>query len=510
MIKKKNQLFRIISALKPSEKAYFKKFGYKLEKQQSDVILLFDLIDKQLKQAATFHEETLVTSFEKKAPQQNYTKIKSRLLEILLDALRDYDKKGNETEKIFDYLAYAESLKKRELFYDAWSVLQKAEKLAEELEMTELLIFIKSKRYYYEIFTQKYQVTYAANDTINAIFEDVQTLHNRIGSDLAAYRILHFQKSIGTPRSQEDFGLLEEIKKLPSFEEGYRPELESSKLNLAVALAGVYFSIGDTASVARVGEQVIREYNPSEKLRKMYSAKYLSLFDSFLQAALLSLNIPLFETYYPIFAEVPTYGQDDRNLKIGIDLYTRSIYAIVAKKLEIVPDLAQEFNQVKEKSYIPNYRKVSLAYYMVFGSFLREDFNAAYEQIQWMKNNHQLGMRYDIEIGILAMECVILLEKKELTYLEYRLRSFNDFLKRTARKFKMESAFLQLIRQALAAVDAKAEQVIFAKARSEMKEIVAANPAENTFLQAFDVISWLESNIQKEPFQEVYFRNNLP
>lgn len=510
--KKKNQLFRIINAMKATEKAYFKKFGYKQEKLESAVFDLFDLIDKQLRAEAAddLNEENLIEAFEKKHPQLNYTKVKSRLLEQILDVLRDYDKKQNEIERVFDYIAYAESLRKRDLFLDAWQVLHKAGKLAEELEMIELLIFIKSKKYYYEIYTEKYKVQEDNNATIAAIMENVDTLRNRIESDFAAYRVLHFQKTIGLPRSEKDMELLKEIKAQPAFEQEDFSQLNTSRLNMAVAKSGIFFSLGDTQSVINVTEKLIQSYHPSEKLKKATTTKYLCLFDSFLQAALLSLNIKLFEQYYPLFKEIQASGEDDQNLQIGIDLYLRSIYAIVSGQLDSIPELVKAFDQVKEKSFIPNYRKISLAYYMCFGPMLAEDYKLAYTQIQWIKNNKHLGLRADIEVGILGMECIILLQQSELDVLTYRLRAFDEFLKKQQRKFEMEAAMIQLFQNGISAENPKSRIEVYAKSLAQMKEIIALKPEESAFLHAFDIISWLESKTSNLSFKEAYFKNNIP
>ena len=509
-MKKQNQLFRIISTLQAPEKSYIKKFGYKQDNHDSSLESLFNLADKALRSSKEVDESKLIEQFAKKHPELNYTKTKSRLLAHVLDGLRSYDKKRNETEKVFDLLAIAESLRKRDLFFDAWNILQKAEKLAEALELTELVIHIKSKKYYYEIFTQKYQASELRNATLDHLVDDLETLRNRITSDFAAYRILHFQKSIGIPRSEEDIQLLKEIKALPAFQDDFESQLGGARLNLAVAMCGIYFSLGDIPSVIKVAQKLLHNYAVSDQLRKLNSAKYLSLFDSFLQAALLSLNVSLFEEYYPQFQHSPTFGQDDKNLKHGIDLYLRSIYAIVAKKLEGVPQLIEEFNLVREKAYIPNYRKVSLGYYMSFAPFLRADYSQAMAQIQWMKNNHHLGMRYDIEVGILGMECMILLERKDFDLLAYRLRAFDEFVRKKGRKFKLEAAMIRFIRAALSSQNQSAFQEICKDSHAEMTAIIQDNPQETAFLQAFDVMSWLESRSMDLDFAEVYFKNNIP
>ncbi|MEM7035730.1 MAG: hypothetical protein AAF570_02050, partial [Bacteroidota bacterium] len=504
------QLFRIMATMKSAEKAYFKKFGYKQEKQQSAALALFTLIEKYLRKSVEVDEQKLSTEFEKKHPKARYTKTKSRLLELLLEALRAYDKKGNEAEKVYDYLAYAESLRKRELFYDAWQILQKAEKLAEELELVELLIYIKSQKYYYEIFTEKYRADQVHNATLDDLLSDLELLKNRLETDFAAYRILHFQKSIGVPRTPSDFKLLETIRQHPAFEPDYDCALESSRLTLAVALSGIFFSIGDIASVIRVSENLLQRFKGSEKLRKRNSAKLLTLFDAFLQAALLSLNVPLYERHYPKFRDLQTYGEGDRNLKTGIDLYCRSIYAIVAQRLDLLSELVQAFSEVREMSYIPNYRRVSLGYYMSFGPFLNDDFSTAFEQIQWLKNNQHLGIRYDVEVAMLEMECIILLKKEEFEVLEYRVRAFDAFLKKHERKSGVEAVALRYFRRCLEAGTSKAIEANAPDALAELEAAIAEDPKAAAALNAFDLRAWLQAQIEGHSFQHCYYRNNFP
>lgn len=508
MPKKKNQLFRTLAAMKPTEKAYFKKYAPMTDRERPLLSTLFELADKQAE--GDPNEEEIASRFHQKHPRQNYTKAKSRLLELLLHSLREYDRHGNDTEKIFDYLATAESLKKRNLFHDALGVLQKAEKLALELEATELLILCQSKRYHFETYTQNYRQKFEGQETVGSILSEVDNLRDRIEADMAAYRILHFQKSIGVPRSPEDFELLSQIQAQPFFRDDYAPALGSSRLNLAVAKSGIFFSLGDTQAVIRTAEQLLSGYDVSDKLRRLQETKYLGLFDSLLQACLLSLDLPRFERHYAEFQLIEPAGEHDRHLKLGIDLYSRSIYAIVGRRLEALPGLREEFDRVKEEAFIPNYRKVSLLYYMVFGSFLTGHLDAAFAQIQWIKGRLELGLRYDIEVGIRGMECALLLEKEDFDLLEYRLRAFDDFLKKKDRKFKAEAAVLSFYRRALRVRDEADLMDACRQTRGELEEILAANPAEATFLSAFDVVAWLESKESGSSFAEAYYRRNIP
>jgi len=105
MFDKQNQLFRIVSTLIPSEKSYFKKYCYKNAQKDNEVISLFDLIEKILKKSTEVDEFELTKLFLKKHQTKSYTKTKSKLLQLLLETIREYDRKNNDLEKIFELIA---------------------------------------------------------------------------------------------------------------------------------------------------------------------------------------------------------------------------------------------------------------------------------------------------------------------------------------------------------------------------------------------------------------------
>ena len=76
MSAKKHQLFRIMAAMQPTEKAYFKKFGYKQQAPNRVLLDLFGLVDARLKRQGPeeVDEEELVRAFAKKQPGKPYTK----------------------------------------------------------------------------------------------------------------------------------------------------------------------------------------------------------------------------------------------------------------------------------------------------------------------------------------------------------------------------------------------------------------------------------------------------
>ncbi len=496
--------------MKPPEKAYFKKFAFREVQENNPVLGLFNLLDREQKQVGEedWEEEKVQQEFERRFPAKSYTRTKSRLLEDLLRTLRDYDEKSNETEKIFHYIAVAESLAKRDLFHDAWYFLRKAEKLARNLEFVELVIYIRQQQLFYERFTKRYDAgaLAASQDDLR---QEVELLQNRLQSDRDAYQILHFQKSIGHPRSPEDFQRLAEIRALPSFQPGFLPALNSSRLILAVAKAGILFSLGDPASVIELGETTIQNYDPSPKLRQRLNFQWIALWDIFLQACLLSGKVTKFEEHYPEFQGIQCHGPREINTQASIDLYVRSIYCIVGNRPDLLPEIVPRFQEIIEMDFVPVYRKVSLAYYMVFAPFLYGEDSIAFNHIQWLRSHRNLGLRSDVESGVRVIECVILFEREDGDLLEYRLRNLEDLLRSGQRKFEMETLIIRMMRKAIAAPVPSDRVAIFQEYQDQLKALAGSNPAEAAFFNVFDILSWLESQISGESFEAIYRRRNL-
>ncbi|MEL7222911.1 MAG: hypothetical protein AAGJ93_16435, partial [Bacteroidota bacterium] len=361
---KRTQVFRLITALSAPEKAYFKKFVYKAAAANSATIDLFVLIDKQLKKRGDIDEKLLLKNWQKKQPKGDYIKVKSRLWQQLLDTLRDYDRRQNSERKIFDLLEYAQSLSERDLFEDALKMLTKAEQLAKDLELLGLVITIQKKRYLYEISAQTYTAKNETSAVLKRTEETLQSLQERLQADQFTYKILHYQKTIGTPRNVQEKERLKQLLEHPNFLPSYQPSLTSTRLEIAIARSGICFSNGQAAAALDHCAAALEDAQLNPKVINKYVAKHLSLYDCLLQAALLSFQFSVFENYLPQFYRVKTSTVQHEQLKIAIGLYAEAMYSIVGQQLEQYQTLVPRFQQMRDGDFVPNYRKVSLAYYM--------------------------------------------------------------------------------------------------------------------------------------------------
>jgi hypothetical protein len=507
---KKGQLFRIIQSLSPAEKSYFKKFSYKTDRSESAVIALFDVIEKEIRRDESSPPEArIIAKFSKQFPALSYIKVKARLLALVCESLVEYDRHSSESAKLFDNMLLYESLNKRKLFDDALQVLRKAEKQSIALEETAFTIRIKQQLLVAESYVKKY-----SDDDLGAIGEffleaEIEMLRKNVNVSKTAQDLLHFQKIIGLPRKQSDLLLLQKIENSEVFSYNEEALTSASKIDRISALCGIYFSKGDAMKVIEVCDAFTQRFAPEAHMPKYINLKYISVFDSLMQACLMTLQIKRFEEVYHRFENIETFGPNQANSKSATALYVNCMYAILVNKLEMFEELHSVFDKLCEEDYIPNYRKISIVYYLILGSFMIGDYKRSAAKIVWLNSHRHYGVRYDLDIAIRVMELIISLEQKELSLLTYQIRAFYELLMKRERKFEMEALLIKSLKRLLNSADKSAYEKHLIDMFQELKTIAENNPAEKVFIQAFDIISWVESKLTKKSFREVYYKNNI-
>lgn len=89
-------IYHLINRMSRTEKAYFKKFGYKYDKGDDKLeSQLFDLIEKELKKIEEIDatiEHNVSTAAQKQLGIDKISKYKTNLFHDLLATLREYEK----------------------------------------------------------------------------------------------------------------------------------------------------------------------------------------------------------------------------------------------------------------------------------------------------------------------------------------------------------------------------------------------------------------------------------
>lgn len=510
MISKKDQIGRIIKQLTATEKAYFKKFAFKSGSLKNNVTILFDLVDDEIKkEGENFDIESVKKQFIKKS-KSNFIKTKSRLLDLVLNSLREYDSNQSFISEIFSWIEISESLAKRNLFYDAYNILQKALSSSIEIEEPEIELYILNKLALLNTYINKYVISNLNNEKNhnNLSLLKIENIKEKYESDTATLKVLHFQKVFGVPKNSDE---LEEFKKLLNnkyFNSDKRANFHTSEIDRTIAKNGLNFMQGKTDKVIEESQNLLESLPENKKLIKKITGRIFSLYDSFLQACLLSFNFSLYEKYYPQFILIEATSVREKFLKKSIDLFVSSLYSVLNDKAEHIPQLALKFNEIESEDFVPNYRKISIAYYLLFGNFLFEKYDEAQDYIIWLRNHQHYGIRADVESAYLTIELIILWEKNEIDLLEYKLRAYKEYLKKKEKSSKIEYEFYKLIKEVINKVDNSNQKNIFEEYNKLMFTILAEDTSSVSINSAIDIISWTQSKYKKEDFKTLYYINN--
>lgn len=492
---KKNQIFRVIAALQPTEKAYIRKFAFKTEKAGTLSFALFDLMEKALRKEIEPQEADILKAFSKLHPEAEYVKVKARLLEIIGDALVEYDRKSSNASELFDLCLLAESYLKRKLVQDAVQVLLKAEKFAAGLDETELLIRILSHRMAAEAYNEQFNRESLEPSHWEPVFEHIALLQRKTRVRESAQRMHRFQKHIGLPRSEADRNLLAEI----AATEGLQYPLEQLDLTSAIdqtlTRCILFFTYNEFNKVIEACAQfLVTEPLPS-KSNKTLQTRMIALYDSYMQACLLNEQSEAFEKAYLSFANFESSHTEVLQLKAGVDLYVRAVSAYYFRRFGQFVDLNREFEKQAKNELLPNYRKVSLAYFLALGLFSNAQWQEATKRIHWIYQQNDFSIRYDIDVALRLMKLIILAEQGDWFHLDYSLRNLSESLHNRERKFEIERLLLRFLKKLLSNPSLFKHRPTLLELNSRLREVVEIHPNEAQFIRAFNAIEWVEGKL---------------
>jgi hypothetical protein len=92
--------------------------------------------------------------------------------------------------------------------------------------------------------------------------------------------------------------------------------------------------------------------------------------------------------------------------------------------------------------------------------------------------------------------------------LSYLIRSDSRFFSKKESQFELETVFLDFLKNQLPGAKTTEHRIeLFSKLRNKLLPLVN-HPQEKIYFKYFDFISWLESKIQGQSFQDILQKKN--
>ena len=147
--------------------------------------------------------------------------------------------------------------------------------------------------------------------------------------------------------------------------------------------------------------------------------------------------------------------------------------------------------------------EITLLYNLFYSYFGAGEFNKALGVINKLLNEYQKELRYDIQCAVRLLNLILHYELGNSKLLEYNAVSAYRFLYKSKRLYQAENIVLNFIRKKMRYIyTSKDEMEAFIELRKELSEL-SDHPYEKKAFEYFDYISWLDSRIQKRPFEEI-------
>ena len=165
----------------------------------------------------------------------------------------------------------------------------------------------------------------------------------------------------------------------------------------------------------------------------------------------------------------------------------------------LASEIEEVFNEQKSSKSLELILKTNLAIL----HFVNKNYSKALKELHEIlieeKNNFAIDQYNFIKI----FQLIVHFEKGNTDILPYIIKSVYRHLLQGKKLYKVENALLEFLKVKLYKIKTQRDLTEAFKSLKAELEVICMNPQEETFMEIFDVISWLQSKIEKRPLEEI-------
>lgn len=495
-----SKLHKLIQSLKKEEKRYFKLFTKKY-KQNNDTVYLkvFDYLDKTT--------EVDREKFKKKFQQvKGLSGIQNYLYKLILKSLRSQGNYNDIDTVLRDGLTDLDILFKKELLVDA------QEKLYELLELAKLHDKIFFLPMLYEWWFTLENSRFHYNNVDQATFDQYTTVYAQSIQDLKQYHFYRTQLGLslflvkdGNGRSIFDaINIIQNT--LPQYISGpkeYGLTVILQELQLRRVLSTMLGKPDHTYFYAQELCSILQE-QPKELFKAHEEYYYRAIISQISYTPNIEALNALIEKIGPTIKE----GSHPFHSHIRMHLFINQIDLYL---LEENFDYFEEFIQENQdnltfiQKFAPTYSKNLLQYKIALYHYATQNHLEALEII----DNNLLHQEVPplLKNSSLFLKMIIYYEEEEYILLGSFLKNLRRSLRKKNALLESEKQLISLISQLIKLPKTQHKEA-FSKNKAEMLDYLSGvDNYKKEFLEFFNYIGWIESQITQQPFKKLFFRH---
>lgn len=495
-------LFHLIKSLKKSEKRYFKLSMANGEEKKFS--RLFNIIENQ----SEFNDEEILKK-DATIKAKQLSNMKAHLYTKILNSLRDYNANTLPNIKIRDMIDHAEILFNKGLYKQCAEVIKKVKKIAIKGGNLEMQL---------EILKWEKQVLFHTSGKenvarTNEIIVDVQRVNNRINninsfSNLQVKLQSLYQK-IGFIRNETDYNKIQNVfaASLPVFVE---EELSNSeKISLYNLYIGYYFFLQDFEQGFQYANKLVHLFNENKALINSMLESYINSLNNLLIAQNKLLKYREFQATTRELRALNNLppAQLNENIRMKLLKYTfvhefnrlflMGDFERGVKLMErIKPGMEQFISQIDMHSKVILFYKTACLY---FGN---DSYQTAIYWLNQIINSKEVDLREDIHGFARILNLIAHYELGNMELIEYYVRSTYRFLLKKEDLHLYQKYILNFLVRLKTNIT-KEELVKRFRGLRENLIPLAKDPYERRAFIYFDIISWLESKIERRPVRSI-------
>ncbi len=289
-MEKQNVLYEIIKSLTPSEKASFKKYGFKRGLKTNEMYFdLFDTIDR----LKVYDEKVLKKNIKHKKLLTNFSASKSYLQESLLEFLAS-NAKNNSLIELYTLLQKAYILTQKGLLFHALQYLEKAESFCLKYDIRDHLLLeiyvsqiaiLRQFAKFSKIREEKEKLAENLSNILN-IRNQLTSLRNKIFYLRGKYGIISFNK-----KQEQEF---KNILKNNILHKPIKNDVASEAIRLSILTVGNNFLQNEKAIVSNVKDLSNLAEGLSEEVLKTKKNFYINALIRAIEVELITSNKKVF------------------------------------------------------------------------------------------------------------------------------------------------------------------------------------------------------------------------
>ncbi|MCB0706147.1 MAG: hypothetical protein KDC34_12585 [Saprospiraceae bacterium] len=499
-----DHLFQLIQALSKSEKRNFRLYAYRSGNTgETKFVRLFDIIDRQSE-----YDETQIYLKEPSIKRAQLSNLKAHLYKQILASLRLLHRNHDQTIQVRENLDYAKVLYNKGLFRQSLRLLERTKNQARQSHNTVLILEIIE----FEKHIECHHVTHSLPSRAEELAREASEIHevaNRtaILSNLSLKMYGLFLKA-GYIRNEEDFQGVEEYfySQLPDY------KLESlsffEKLYYYESFVWFHYIIQDFLMCYKYCQKWVDLFEETPNVTQVYPDIYIKGIHNLLATL---FNLQHHRKFRETIKKLEAFGEaesarlsasDHANLQAYLFTHKINAHFMEGTFSEGVKALSGLEKSLQELEAMVDINRITLLRYKLACLYFGSGNNKkAIGYLNMIINERLSEVREDIHCFARILNLIAHYELGNDSLVDYQIRSVYRFLIKMDNMQEVQKEIFQFLRN-LRRIQRDEIREAFMVLKEKLKILEKDTYLSRPFLY-LDIISWLESKIEKLRVEEV-------